>query len=89
MATYTRIGFIGAGIMGLDVAVFRYGGFVERPTIWSGVDSITTGDQAAEEYLSVCEQLDCAGHESGERKDTHRRFEIFPAKREMTRGAAS
>jgi hypothetical protein len=45
--------------MGLDVAefgvdanvtFFRYGGFVERPTIWSGVDAITTRDRAAEKY---------------------------------------
>jgi hypothetical protein len=39
-----------AGIIGLDVAVFRHDGFVERPTIWSGVDAITTGDRASKEY---------------------------------------
>jgi hypothetical protein len=41
-----------AGIMGLDVAVFRYGEFAERPTTWSGVDSITTGDRAAKDYIA-------------------------------------
>jgi hypothetical protein len=38
--------------MGLDVAVFRYGGFVERPNIWSGVDAIITGDRAAKDYIA-------------------------------------
>jgi hypothetical protein len=50
--------------MGLDVAVFRYSGFVERSMIWSGVDAITTGDRAAEEYKArmVCRiNVDGAG----------------------------
>jgi hypothetical protein len=38
--------------MGLDVAVFRYGEFAERPTIWSEVDAITTGDGAAKDYIA-------------------------------------
>ena len=46
-------------IMGLDVgefgtdanvACFRYGGFVERPIVWNGVDTIMTGDRAVTEY---------------------------------------
>jgi hypothetical protein len=50
-----------SGVMGLDVgefgtdanvACFRYGGFVERLTAWSGVDTIATGDRAVEEYRS-------------------------------------
>ena len=45
--------------MGLDIGefgvdanacCFRYGGFVERLVIWSGVDPIATGDRAAAEY---------------------------------------
>lgn len=49
------------GIMGLDVAelgddanvsVFRYGGFIERPVAWGGVDVITTGDRATSEFKS-------------------------------------
>jgi hypothetical protein len=47
------------GVMGLDVAeygvdancaVFRYGGYVERPVVWSGMDLMTTGDRAIAEY---------------------------------------
>lgn len=47
------------GIMGLDVgefgndanvACFRYGGFVEQPLCWSGVDPIVTGDRATVEF---------------------------------------
>jgi len=33
-----------------NVACFRYGGFVEKPVVWSGVDTVTTGDRAAKEY---------------------------------------
>jgi hypothetical protein len=48
-----------SAIMGLDVAefgvdvnvaCFRYGGFVERLVLWSGVDTIATGDRAITEY---------------------------------------
>jgi len=47
------------GVMGLDVAefgsdanvaCFRYGGYVEMPVIWQGVDMVTTGERASEEY---------------------------------------
>lgn len=47
------------GIMGLDVSEYgtdanvaccRYGGYVEMPVFWSGVDVITTADRAAEEF---------------------------------------
>lgn len=47
------------GIMGLDVSEFgsdanvaccRYGGYVEMPIVWSGVDVITTADRAADEF---------------------------------------
>jgi hypothetical protein len=47
-------------IMGLDIgeygsdanaACFRYGGFVVRLITWNGVDTVTTGDRAADEYL--------------------------------------
>jgi hypothetical protein len=46
-------------VMGLDVgefgtdanvACFRYGGYVERLTAWSGVDTFVTGNRASEEY---------------------------------------
>jgi len=46
-------------LMGLDVAefgtdsnvaIFRYGGYVARPDAWGGVDTVVTGDRAAEEY---------------------------------------
>jgi hypothetical protein len=49
------------GIMGLDVAefgtdanaaCFRYGGWVDRIKIWDGVDTVVTGDRAADEYQS-------------------------------------
>lgn len=48
-----------SGIMGLDVAelgtdvnaaCFRYGGWVDRITTWSGVDTMVTGDRATAEY---------------------------------------
>ncbi|MEJ2731879.1 MAG: hypothetical protein P8185_25780 [Deltaproteobacteria bacterium] len=48
-----------SAIMGQDVgefgsdssaACFRYGGFVERLVVWSGVDTIATGDRAIVEY---------------------------------------
>jgi hypothetical protein len=48
-----------SAIMGQDVgefgtdanaACFRYGGFVERIVIWSGVDTIATGERAITEY---------------------------------------
>lgn len=46
-------------ILGLDVGeygpdvnclVARYGGYVERPVIWSGIDPVLTGDRAADEH---------------------------------------
>ena len=49
------------GIMGLDVgefgtdvnaACFRYGGWTERIIIWSGIDTIATGDRASDEFHS-------------------------------------
>ena len=49
------------GVMGLDVgefgsdanaACFRYGGWVERIITWGGVDTIATGDRAADEFQS-------------------------------------
>jgi hypothetical protein len=49
------------GTMGLDVAefgtdsnaaCFRYGGWVDRIKIWDGVDTVVTGDRAADEYQS-------------------------------------
>ncbi len=48
-----------SGVMGLDVgefgtdsnvACFRYGGYVERLVVWSGLDTVTTGDRASAEY---------------------------------------
>ena len=33
-----------------NVACFRYGGFVEKLTVWSGVDTVVTGDRAIVEY---------------------------------------
>jgi len=48
-------------VMGLDVgefgsdancACFRHGGFVERLVVWSGVDTLVTGDRAIEEYAN-------------------------------------
>lgn len=48
-------------IMGLDVsefgsdsnvACFRYGGYVERVTVWAGMDTIATGDRSIFEYKS-------------------------------------
>jgi len=47
------------GVAGLDVAEFgtdsncfiaRYGGYVEKPVLWSGMDIISTGDRALAEY---------------------------------------
>jgi hypothetical protein len=35
-----------------NVSCFRYGGFVEQLVIWSGVDTIITGDRAIAEYQS-------------------------------------
>ncbi|MFC1534404.1 hypothetical protein ACFL7M_13670 [Thermodesulfobacteriota bacterium] len=46
-------------IMGLDIgefgtdancACFRYGGYVEKPVLWKGVDTIVSGDRAISEY---------------------------------------
>jgi hypothetical protein len=48
-----------SAIMGLDigefgsdinVACFRYGGYVERLIAWGGMDTLMTGDRAVEEY---------------------------------------
>jgi len=48
-----------SAVMGLDVgefgsdatcACFRYGGFIERLIVWSGVDTVVTGDRAIVEY---------------------------------------
>ncbi len=48
-----------SAVMGLDVgefgtdanvSCFRYGGFVERPLVWNGVDTVATGDRAISEY---------------------------------------
>jgi hypothetical protein len=36
----------------LNVACFRYGGFVERVVVWNGLDTIATGDRAIAEYNS-------------------------------------
>lgn len=33
-----------------NVACFRYGGFVEKLVVWNGVDTVTTGNRAAQEY---------------------------------------
>jgi hypothetical protein len=33
-----------------NVACFRYGGFVEKLVVWSGLDTIATGDRAVAEY---------------------------------------
>jgi hypothetical protein len=33
-----------------NVAIFRYGGYVEMPTFWGGVDTVETGERAAKEY---------------------------------------
>jgi len=50
-----------SGIMGLDVgefgsdsnaACFRYGGYVEKIITWGGVDTMITGDRAADEFQS-------------------------------------
>ena len=47
------------GTQGLDVAEFgsdanvlcsRYGGYVERPFVWSGIDTVSTGDRAVDEF---------------------------------------
>jgi hypothetical protein len=47
------------GVMGLDaaemgdcenVAMFRWGGYVSRPTVWGGVDMYVTGDKATAVY---------------------------------------
>jgi hypothetical protein len=35
-----------------NVAMFRYGGYVERPVLWGGMDPIMTGDRAMVEYRS-------------------------------------
>ena len=46
------------GVAGIDVAehgvdanciIFRYGGFIERPVTWNGVDTVTTADRAVVE----------------------------------------
>jgi hypothetical protein len=34
----------------LNVACFRYGGFVERLVFWSGIDTVATSDRAIAEY---------------------------------------
>jgi hypothetical protein len=65
------------GVMGLDVAefgsdanaaCFRYGGFVEKITLWDGVDTVTTADRAVCEYmernLSAC-NVDSTGVGAG------------------------
>ncbi len=48
-----------SAIMGLDVgefgsdsnvACFRYGGYVERVTVWAGMDTMATGDRAISEF---------------------------------------
>lgn len=50
-----------SGVMGVDIAefgsdsnvcCFRYGGYIERLILWSGVDTIKTGDRAIREYKS-------------------------------------
>ena len=47
------------GTQGLDVAEFgsdanvlcsRYGGYIERLVVWSGIDTISTGDRAVDEF---------------------------------------
>ena len=47
------------GVQGLDAAELgsdsnvlcsRYGGFVERLVVWSGVDTVSTGDRAVDEH---------------------------------------
>lgn len=47
------------GVMGLDVAEMgsdsnvcfgRYGGYLTKPTVWGGVDTVETGDKAIEWY---------------------------------------
>jgi hypothetical protein len=35
-----------------NVAMFRYGGFVERPVSWGGMDPVMSGDRAMVEYRS-------------------------------------
>ena len=64
-------------VMGLDVgefgtdanvACFRYGGFVSQLIPWTGVDTIVTGNRAAEEYkaghVSFC-NVDATGIGAG------------------------
>jgi hypothetical protein len=64
-------------IMGLDAAefgidancaIFRYGGFVEHPITWTGVDMLVTGDRASDEYLkrrvAIC-NVDATGVGAG------------------------
>ncbi|VBB41933.1 conserved hypothetical protein [uncultured Desulfatiglans sp.] len=51
-----------------NVAAFRYGGYVERLVSWGGMDVVSTGDRAAEEYrarkvLRAC--VDATGVGSG------------------------
>jgi hypothetical protein len=41
------IGEFGADV---NVACFRYGGFVERLIVWGGVDTVATGDRGVAEY---------------------------------------
>lgn len=50
-------------VLGLDVAEFgvdanclvvRYGGYVEMPLTWSGMDPISTGDRATVEFKARC-----------------------------------
>jgi hypothetical protein len=45
-------------IQGVDVAEFgsdanvlcsRFGGFVEMPVVWSGIDTVSTGDRTSDE----------------------------------------
>jgi hypothetical protein len=53
--------FVTRAIQGLDVAEFgsdanalctRYGGYVERLVVWSGIDTISTADRALDVYAS-------------------------------------
>ena len=66
-----------SAVMGLDVAefgadttcaCFRYGGFVEKLIVWSGVDTVVTGDRAIVEYegrdVSSC-NVDATGVGAG------------------------
>ncbi len=66
------------GIIGLDIgefgtdanaACFRYGGYVERLRVWSGLDTVTTGDRAIAEYRNrgniYCANVDATGVGAG------------------------